>query len=573
MYTRVIKKSQACNAFCNEPQILDFIGGEKNIASGDYCATRIRLKVANSEIIDVTSLEKIEGILGVVNEDELQIVLGKNTESVYEKMQQSISVLVVEEEPVYNDVETWRIAFFALNNTATNMYMMGMTYVSYYATGVAGLLVTVVGVVLTSMRLWDGITDPIVGYFIDKTDGKFGKFRPFMIIGNIILGVMMMVIYYTTQLVPVQYRLLYFIFTYALYIIGYTCQTACTKAGQACMTNNPKQRPMFGLFDSIYMAVIMTFLAIYVSNILVPKYGGFNDLGLFIELGWFVVIGSAICTILAIIGIWTKDRTEFFGLGEGGDEVTFKDYGKVIKGNRPLQLLIVAASMDKIAMSVATNATVTVMLYGILIGDYGLSGIMGLIILVPRVVITLWGTRFAGKFGLKKALVRGMQMAMALYTVMFFLLYLGDPRTISLSNMNFMTIAYIVIQMLAQGAVGMANAFVIPMISDCADYETSISGRFVPGMMGTLFSFVDKMISSLATTIVALAVAAIGFTTVMPDVNDALTRPLMLVTLFLYIGLPMIGWTISLTSMKFYELDAEKMLEVQSKLQSKRVKA
>lgn len=75
------------------------------------------------------------------------------------------------------------------------------------------------------------------------------------------------------------------------------------------------------------------------------------------------------------------------------------------------------------------------------------------------------------------------------------------------------------------------------------------------------------MISSLATTIVALAVAAIGFTTVMPDVNDALTRPLMLVTLFLYIGLPMIGWTISLTSMKFYELDAEKMLEVQSKPQ------
>lgn len=132
-------------------------------------------------------------------------------------MQDSIVVLDVEEEPVYNDVETWRIAFFALNNTATNMYMMGMTYVSYYATGVAGLLVTLVGIVLTSMRLWDGITDPIVGYFIDKTDGKFGKFRPFMVIGNIILGIMMMVIYYTTHLVPMQYRLLYFIFVYAIY--------------------------------------------------------------------------------------------------------------------------------------------------------------------------------------------------------------------------------------------------------------------------------------------------------------------------------------------------------------------
>ena len=82
-------------------------------------------------------------------------------------------------EDAYNDCPTWRLGLFALNNTATNIYMFTMGYISMYATGIAGLMVTVVGFILTAMRMFDGVTDPIVGFLIDKTDGKFGKFRPF----------------------------------------------------------------------------------------------------------------------------------------------------------------------------------------------------------------------------------------------------------------------------------------------------------------------------------------------------------------------------------------------------------
>ena len=99
--------------------------------------------------------------------------------------------------------------------------MFAMGYLSMYATGIGGLLVTVVGFILTAMRIFDGITDPIVGFLIDKTDGKFGKFRPFIVVGNIILGVMTFV---TVHKVPENIRLVYFIGCYALYIIGYTCQ-------------------------------------------------------------------------------------------------------------------------------------------------------------------------------------------------------------------------------------------------------------------------------------------------------------------------------------------------------------
>ena len=38
----------------------------------------------------------------------------------------------------YNDCPTWRLGLFALNNTATNLYMFAMGYISMYASGIAG---------------------------------------------------------------------------------------------------------------------------------------------------------------------------------------------------------------------------------------------------------------------------------------------------------------------------------------------------------------------------------------------------------------------------------------------------
>ena len=369
----------------------------------------------------------------------------------------------------YNDCQPWRLGLFALNNTATNLYMFAMGYISMYATGIAGLLVTVVGFILTAMRIFDGITDPVVGFLIDKTDGKFGKFRPFIVVGNIILGVMTFIIYTTVHKVPENIRLIYFIGCYAVYIIGYTCQTACTKAGQACMTSNPAKRPKFGLFDAIYNAILFNGMQIFISSYLVPKHGGFTSLSLYHELITVTIIGSAILTALAVFGIWTKDRTEFFGLGNNAPKVKFKDYVSVLKGNRGLQMLIVAASTDKIASSVASNAAVTVMLFGILMGDYSLAGTIGTIILIPNILITMVGTKYAQKLGQKKALVIGTWASMISYTALFALLVFGEPTQISLKNISFMTIAFIGIYIIARGSVSVSGAFVIPMISDCAD--------------------------------------------------------------------------------------------------------
>ncbi len=465
----------------------------------------------------------------------------------------------------YNRAKTWQIAGFALNNTATNLFMMLMGYVSFYATGVAGLAVMLISSLLTSMRMFDAVTDPIIGFVIDKTNTKFGKFRPAIIIGYVIMSISVLALYNFTHVVPENIRLAFFIATYAMYILGYTFQTACTKAAQACLTNDPSQRPIFTRFDSIYNLFLFTAIAKYTSSYLSPKYGGFTAEAMQ-EFSMTFVILAGIATLIAVVSIWSKDREEFFGIGGQGTKVKFKDYISVLKGNRAMQMLMVAAATDKLALNTSGNSAVMVMLYGIVMGNYALYGDMSMIVMIPSFIIILLGTKYASKFGSKKALIGSTWLSMASYIAIFLVLFLGDPTQISLGNFGVMTVLYIVTASLGKGISSVSSGIVIPMIADCADYETYLTGRYVPGMMGTLFSFIDKIISSFATTIIGFAVASIGYTTAMPEATDPSTPAMFWITMGLYIGLPILGWIASLIAMKFYPLDEKKMNEVQAKL-------
>lgn len=471
----------------------------------------------------------------------------------------------------YNNAKTWQIGFYALNNTATNVIMFLMMYVSYYATGVVGIAVVIVSSLLTSMRMFDAVTDPIIGFIIDKTNTKFGKFRPMILTGYIIMAISILTLYNGLHLLPENMRLIGFIGLYALYIIGYTFQTACTKAGQSCLTNNPAQRPLFARFDGIYTLLLFSLSAQYASAYLSPKYGGFT-LEAMQEFSLTYIIIAGILTFLAIIGIWEKDREEFFG-GKETPKVKLKDYIAILKGNRGLQMLTVAAATNKLSGQISGNSTVMVMLYGIVMSNYALYGKMSMITAVPTFVIIILGTKYASKFGSKKALIIFTKVAMIMYTGLFLILFIGDPTKISLSNIGLMTILWIVVYSLGYGASSLASGIVIPMIADCADYETYLSGKYVPGMMATLFSFVDKLVSSFATTIVGIAVAYLGYTSSMPQATDPNVGGMFAVTVALFIGMPMIGWVIGLIAMKFYPLDDKKMAEVQETIQDIKIKS
>ena len=470
-------------------------------------------------------------------------------------------------------VPLWRIYGYVLNNTATNLYLFMMGFIAYFITGWVGLGVVLAGSFSMIMRIWDGVTDPFIGYIVDKTDGKFGKNRPFMIIGNIILALASFLMFFVTPSLPEGApRIFFFILINAVYYIGYTFQCVVTKSAQSCVTNDPKQRPLFAVFDAINNMILFTGGQVLMSSYLVPKYQGFNaSLGLYHEMWALFAILSAVFTCIAVISIWPKDQTKYYGTGKP-QMVTFKDYFEVIKNNKAIQMLVVSASTDKLG-SAARTSVVTVIMYGIVVGNYALSGGFQIYTTIGNVLFIILGIGvIATKFGQRRAMILSSWIALAGNILMILLWLFGDPTSLNLPGyegfhgFTFFTIALFVLTVVTGGFQQVASNIVIPMTADCADYETYRSGKYVPGLMGTLFSFIDKMVSSLAPLIASLLLAAIGFKEVMPDVDTPFSPQLKSVGIFLMYGLVTIGLIFNVVAMKFYPLTAEKMEEVREKI-------
>lgn len=475
--------------------------------------------------------------------------------------------------------KTWEIALYALNNTSTNMYMMVFMYVSYFLVGIVGTSVIFAGTITTVMRMWDGVTDPFIGYIVDKTNGKFGKNRPFIVIGNLILLVTSFAIFKFTPMLPMVARIPFYVVMYMLYIIGYTCQCVVTKSAQTCLTNDPKQRPVFTMFDMAFGAILMASIPILITNVLMPKFGGneaFSNPDFFMAMWLIFGVASAVMAVLAIIGLRRKDRQEFYGTGVA-QKITFKDYWQVLKSNHAIQMLVVSASSDKLSMSMMSNSIIFVMLFGIICGDYSQYGLLSVVSTIPVLIGGLLLMKvIATRMGQKQAMIVGTWGGIIPAVLMFFLLRFGDPTSLDFSfqsGVTFFTVAFLVLYILMRSFSGMSSSIVIPMTADCADYEVYRSGRYVPGLMGTLFSFVDKMISSLAGTFVSLMIAAIGFKSVQPTADTPYTEGIFWVTVACFVGAPIVGWVCNLVAMRFYPLTKEKMAEIQETIAEIKAKA
>ena len=449
-----------------------------------------------------------------------------------------------------NRAKPYQLILFPMNNGATNVYyILTMNFIAYYANGVLGLALMFATTMVTVMRLFDAVTDPIIGALIDRTSTKFGKFRPYMVLGNGIMIVSSLLLYFGARVVSddmMWLRYTCFVLFYALYVIGYTFQTACTRSGQTCLTNDPKQRPLFTVFNTIASLIGMG-LVQFLAPILSERLGGYNSAAFFDVMIPLAIVISAILTLLAVIGIAEKDRPEYFGVGGEQQKVPVREYIAILKANKELQRLMVAGAGCKLAFSIATNMTVLCMLYGAMMGNYG-----GL---------------YLPMHGQKASLVRYTWLAFVMYIGVLVLLLFwkqGEAAyTLSLFPINLYSVLFIIFFGVGYGAYYATADMPIPMVADCSDYETYRSGRYIPGIMGTLFSLVDKLVSSLGSTIVGAAVAMIGIQT-LPDGNTPYAEGMHGVVIVLFCVVPMLAWAATLLAMRRYSLTGARMKEIQA---------
>ncbi len=477
-----------------------------------------------------------------------------------------------------NRAKPYQLVLFPLNNGATNVYyVLVLSYIATFGSKVLALSMIFASVMVTGMRLFDAITDPIIGALMDRTNGKFGKFRPFMVIGNLIMAVSILVLYCLTPLIPATMmwaRYAVFVALYAVWVIGYTFQTSCTRSGQTVLTNDPKQRPLFTIFNTVGSLLGMGAMQFF-APILAKNYeGGYGSAGFFRMLAPVGIVISILLTLLAVVGIWEKDQPKYFGIGgEKTEKLKVSEYVQIIKENKPMQRLMVAGAGCKLALSIATNTTVLCMLYGCMMGNYdGLylpMMVLGYVFSVPFFLLTV---RTSQKKGQKASLMRYVSVALVCYVGVFVLLLLWkqDSAAFSLSllgegglSINLYTVLFILLFGIGYGAYYATADMPIPMVADCSDYETYQSGKYIPGIMGTLFSLVDKLVSSLSATVVGVAVSFIGLES-LPTQYDPYTPGMNVVVIVLFCVIPMVAWAATLIAMKGYSLTGEKMKEIQA---------
>ncbi len=475
-----------------------------------------------------------------------------------------------------NRAKMYQLALFPMNNGATNVYyVLILSYIATFGNNVLAIATVFASVMVTGMRVFDAITDPIIGALMDRTNGRFGKFRPFMVIGNAIMAISVIILYMVTPSIPesMQWlRYVAFVGLYAVWVIGYTFQTSVTRSAQSVLTNDPKQRPLFTIFNTIGSMAgmgLMQFLAPIVrSN--VADYDKAEFYAFLTPIG---IIISIALTVLAIIGIWEKDNSKYFGIGGGNQEKTkVSEYIAIIKANKPMQRLMIAGGGCKLALSIATNLTVLCMLYGCMMGNYdGLylpMMVLGYVFSVPFFMLTV---KTSQKEGQKASLMKYVRVALICYVGVLALLLLWKPGNPAFNlsimgegglSINLYTIAFILCFGIGYGAYYATADMPIPMVADCSDYETYRSGKYIPGIMGTLFSLVDKLVSSLSATVVGIAVSVIGLEN-LPTAETPYAPGMNWVVIVLFCIIPMVAWALTLWAMKGYELSGPRMKEIQ----------
>lgn len=463
-------------------------------------------------------------------------------------------------------VKPWQIVAAPASACIPTLFIILMGFASYVATGIYGVGTILAGTIISGTRIFDAITDPLLGFWGDRFESKFGRIRPLSILGWAIMCVCVFAMFNLGIGGGLgNFSIVVFTVIYFIYILGYTIFGLGSNLVQPVMAKEPKQRASMARWQSVYTTVLSSAVSIVLGATLMPKHNYQLGLPLFADLCIVVVVVSGILLFITCFAVTKSgvDIPESFA-NASKEPIKLKDAYDIILHNRNMQMYTVAAASDKLALQTASNSAITVMIFGILLGDYSFNASINMVNMAVTLVFLLFlVSRLAGKSGFKEATILWTSVTIGLYALMWVFLFAVDTLQITVNPV--LKIAFIVL-FCAMGAAKMATSTMSnPLRYDVIDHEFSQTGRYMPLVITTTYNFVDKVISSASSTIIAFMVAMIGYTAAMPQATDPLTSGMFWVATFLWLGMPILGYVCTLIAMKWYTLDRATMEEVRRK--------
>lgn len=208
---------------------------------------------------------------------------------------------------------------YGLGDTASNiLYQAWNFFLMIFYTNVFGIDAKVAAFMFLITRLWDMFTDPMMGMIADRTNTRWGKFRPYLLWMAIPFGVLACAMFITPDWGQ-NMKIVYAYISYILATMAYTAINIPYSSMMAVITPNPKERTTLSqyrfFFAFIGQLLITTFTLplakVFGNN---PAHSGYDmDLGYSPALGYQVTMGvfGAISIILLLITfLTTRERVQ-----------------------------------------------------------------------------------------------------------------------------------------------------------------------------------------------------------------------------------------------------------------------
>ncbi|MBO4812439.1 MAG: MFS transporter [Prevotella sp.] len=376
-----------------------------------------------------------------------------------------------------------------------------------FFTNVFGLTVADTATLMLVARMFDVVTDPLMGSLADRTQSRWGTYRPWLIFGAVPLGIIFALLLYTPDFGPVGKR----IWAYSLYLLMMAVYTAVNVPYGSLlgvMTEDDNEKNEFSSYRMVG-AYAMGFITLLSFPYVVEFIGGDKladgTYSIAAKQHQYAVIGvvfGALATIGTLAcGLLTKERLK----PVRAEKFSFKPFADLFKNKPWIYLTLIGICTN--FFNGFRYAVAGYLLEYCLHGDVTVSGLIinyTVFMTFGEVTCMIFGglsPKFTQWVGSKRKAFVWAAIICIVSSVLFFFIPM-DPAYI------WVMVAVVIITSIG---IGLYSPLLWSMYADVADYATEKNGTSSTGLIFSSGTMAQKFGSAISGALVALFLGMAGF--------------------------------------------------------------
>ncbi|WED22310.1 melibiose:sodium transporter MelB [Vibrio sp. JC009] len=403
-------------------------------------------------------------------------------------------------------------------------------FLMFYFTDVANLSAAFVGTIFLAARVLDAVTDPMMGVICDNTRSKFGKFRPWIVIGTI-LNAVVLVGLFATHMFEGTALYVYAAAAYILWGLTYTIMDIPYWSMIPALSDSRQEREKLVVWPRLFASLAWFVTGTYGLHIVGELGNGDQGTGFF-NVACLIAVLFVMSAFLIARNVKEKATVEETAKAE---KFNFKDVMVIIGQNDQLKALIGSVLSFQVANMLVggfaiyyfTYALGNADLFPVYMGIAGAAEVAG-VFLFPRIANLLPRKHLW-------MMACGFPILSCLILVFMGVFTPGSTLLIGLSGAAI------------KFGVGTANALQTVMLADVVDYGEHKTGRRSESVIFSVQTMLVKFAGAAGGFIVGVGLSAVGY---VPNVEQ--TADTIFGLQFMMLGLPAIMMVISAVIYKRY---------------------